>query len=116
MKFYVAELLIMERGQTNKSVQGDGVKMVNRDIAILASCDYQFIRVHKNLVQHPNINISHGYINISLITLTCKCAWFDCAPPPIPLAKYFNLNKNLRYQNKNLGYQNKNLGYQDVKL
>ena len=28
------------------------------DIVILASCEYHFIRVHENMVQHPSNNIS----------------------------------------------------------
>ena len=36
----------------------DRVKVVNRGIAILASGNYYFIRVHENLVQDPSNNIS----------------------------------------------------------
>ena len=35
-----------------------GVKGVDGDIVILASCKYYFIIVHKNLVHHPSNNIS----------------------------------------------------------
>ena len=34
-------------------------------IVILASCDYHFIRVHENLVQHPSNNISNIFIDFS---------------------------------------------------
>ena len=33
-------------------------KGVDKDIVNLASCGYYFIRVHENLVQHPNNNKS----------------------------------------------------------
>ena len=33
-----------------------------RGIVILASCEYYFIRIHENLVQHPRNNISISYL------------------------------------------------------
>ncbi len=43
---------------------GDEIKMVDGGIVILASCEYHFIRVHENLVQHPSNFISNfeGFI------------------------------------------------------
>ena len=41
-------------------IGGDGVKRLDGGeggIVILASCDYHFIRVQENLVQHPSNNI-----------------------------------------------------------
>ena len=37
---------------------GDGVKGVDWDIVILASCEYYFIRVHENLAHQPSNNRS----------------------------------------------------------
>ena len=36
---------------------------MDRSIVILASCEFHFSRVHENLVQHPNNNISILMIN-----------------------------------------------------
>ena len=50
-------------GQFVYPVGGEGVKEEDGGIIILASCEHHFNRVHKNLVQHPSINISISLIN-----------------------------------------------------
>ena len=48
----------------------DGVQRVDGGIVILASCEYPFIRVHKNLVQYPSKNIS--IVPMFIISLCLK--------------------------------------------
>ena len=43
---------------SSSRIEGYGIKGVEVGIVILASCEYNFIRVHENLAQHPNNNIS----------------------------------------------------------
>ena len=56
-KIYVANMdLIYWSVRSSSRIRGDRVKDVG--IVILASCEYHFIRVYENLVQHPSNNIS----------------------------------------------------------
>ena len=41
----------------------DGVKGVDGGIVILASWEYYFIRVYKNILPHPNNCISNAILN-----------------------------------------------------
>ena len=47
-------------GQFVYPVEGEGMgyRVLMGGIIILASCEYQFNKVHENLVQHPSNNIS----------------------------------------------------------
>ena len=59
---------------------GDRVKGVDGGIIILASCEYYFIRVHKNLVQHSSniTSIRRSWFHVAL-TYSCfqRCSRVD---------------------------------------
>ena len=49
---------------------GENVEVVDRGYQyFLASCEYYFVRVHENLVQHPSNNIS--IVNVSIAQTVC---------------------------------------------
>ena len=54
--------LIYESVSSSSKWGGYRVKGKYESITILASCEYQFIRVHDNLVQHPSNNISSNRV------------------------------------------------------